>query len=60
MTGPELLRWDAPGPYEVFFSTRTGGVSDGAYDSLNLGLVTEDEPERVNENRRRQIGRAHV
>ena len=49
-----MIRWeDAPGPYEVAFSTREGGVSDGPYASLNLGRATADEPERVNENRRR-------
>ena len=48
-----LLRWAAPGPYEVAFSTRLGGVSEGPFDSLNLGLLTDDEPERVLENRRR-------
>ena len=49
-----MIRWeDAPGPYEVVFSTREGGVSEGPYASLNLGRATADEPERVNENRRR-------
>jgi YfiH family protein len=49
-----VIRWeDAPGPYEVAFSTREGGVSEGAYASLNLGRATADEPERVTENRRR-------
>ncbi len=48
-----LLRWDAPGPYEVAFSTRRGGISAGAYESLNLGLLTDDEPGNVDENRRR-------
>jgi YfiH family protein len=48
-----LLWWDAPGPYEIAFSTRRGGVSTGAYESLNLGLLTDDEPEHVAENRRR-------
>ncbi|MDQ3719475.1 MAG: polyphenol oxidase family protein [Actinomycetota bacterium] len=37
----------------VTFSTRRGGVSEGPFESLNLGLSTEDEPERVMENRRR-------
>jgi YfiH family protein len=50
MTVP-LLRWDVPGPYEVAFSTRRGGVSTGAYESLNLGLLTDDAPEHVEENR---------
>ena len=49
----DLIRWDAPGPYEVAFSTRRGGVSTGSYASLNLGLKTDDEREHVVENRRR-------
>src|SRR2546423_12346252 len=48
-----LLRWDAAGPYEVAFSTRQGGVSDGPYSSLNLGLLTDDVHANVEENRRR-------
>lgn len=35
------------------FSTRLGGVSEPPFDSLNLGLLTEDEEEAVIENRRR-------
>jgi YfiH family protein len=35
------------------FSTRTGGVSDGMFDSLNLGMNRGDEPARVTENWRR-------
>lgn len=48
-----LFRWDAPGPYDVVFTTRLGGVSDGPFASLNLGRKTGDEPARVDENRRR-------
>jgi YfiH family protein len=48
-----LIAWDAPGPYSVAFSTRSGGVSEGSFDSLNLGLLTHDEPANVQENRRR-------
>ena len=48
-----LLWWDAPGPYEVAFSTRRGGVSSGPYESLNLGLLTDDAPEHVEQNRSR-------
>jgi polyphenol oxidase len=48
-----IFRWEAPGPYRVAFSTREGGVSEGKYASLNLGLLTADEPENVEENRRR-------
>jgi YfiH family protein len=35
------------------FSSRLGGVSAGPYDSLNLGMLTDDEPANVTENRRR-------
>ncbi len=48
-----LLRWDSPGPYAVAFSTRQGGVSRGAFASLNLGRLTDDETQNVEENRRR-------
>jgi polyphenol oxidase len=49
----DLVRWDAPGPYEVVFSTRAGGVSQGPFATLNLGRKLGDVPERVDENRRR-------
>jgi polyphenol oxidase len=48
-----LLEWSAPGPYRVAFSTRFGGVSEGAFASLNLGIRTEDDAAHVVENRRR-------
>ncbi|HUH15986.1 MAG TPA: polyphenol oxidase family protein [Gaiellaceae bacterium] len=48
-----MIRWSPPGPYEIVFSTREGGVSEGPYDSLNLGRLTGDDVERVDENRRR-------
>jgi YfiH family protein len=35
------------------FFTRRGGVSEGLYDSLNVGLGSRDDPRRVCENRRR-------
>jgi YfiH family protein len=35
------------------FSTRLGGVSDGAWRSLNLGVLTGDELQDVRENRHR-------
>jgi YfiH family protein len=37
----------------VTFSTRRGGVSEGPYESLNLGLWTDDDADRIRENRRR-------
>jgi len=60
---PEPFRWeddavagDLPGA-RVVFSSRGGGVSGGAFASLNLGLLTDDAPENVRENRRRLGGR---
>ena len=35
----------------VAFSTRNGGVSEGPYRSLNLGILTDDDPARVTHNR---------
>jgi YfiH family protein len=59
---PAPFRWEddqiaaaLPGA-RLVFSTRRGGVSDGAFASLNLGLLTDDEPDNVAENRRR-LGR---
>ena len=49
----KLLHWNGPVRYRVAFSTRLGGVSEGPYESLNLGILTDDEPERVVANRRR-------
>jgi YfiH family protein len=46
-----MIRWEAPGPYVVAFTTRLGGVSEGPYASLNLG-ARGDDPGRVAENRR--------
>ncbi len=48
-----MIRWEVPGPYEIVFTTRRGGVSEGPYASLNLGRKTGDDVERVDENRRR-------
>lgn len=38
------------------FSTRVGGVSESPYDTLNLGLLTDDEEAAVGENRLRLSG----
>jgi polyphenol oxidase len=48
-----FYRWRPPGPYTVAFSTRVGGVSEGAFASLNLSERSGDEPARVFENRAR-------
>jgi YfiH family protein len=47
-----VIRWDEPG-YVVAFTTRAGGVSEGAYASLNLTRGTGDAEAKVEENRRR-------
>jgi len=38
------------------FFTRAGGVSEGLYAGLNVGLGSYDEPERIRENRSRVAG----
>jgi polyphenol oxidase len=45
---------------EVLFSTRDGGFSEGAYESLNLGLLTGDDRDLVIRNRRRLAETAGV
>ncbi len=52
MDSLDLIRWVAPGPYAVAFSTRRGGVSEGPYASLNLGRKSGDDVEHADENRR--------
>src|SRR5690625_1066617 len=47
-----LEHWQKIDPQlKVGFSTRRGGVSEGAYESLNLGLHVEDNAKRVIKNR---------
>jgi YfiH family protein len=46
-----VIRWPLDG-YEVVFTTRVGGVSEGPYASLNLGRKSGDDVNRVDENRR--------
>ena len=52
-----MIELDLPGA-RVVFSTRRGGVSEGPYESLNLGILTDDDPVRVTENRRLLAGAA--
>jgi YfiH family protein len=59
LTSPLL---DVPGVRHAFF-TRQGGVSQGIYASLNVGLGSRDDPEAVQENRRRaaaRLGASHL
>jgi purine-nucleoside/S-methyl-5'-thioadenosine phosphorylase / adenosine deaminase len=48
----EHLAVDLPGA-TALFTTRRGGVSGDPYASLNLGLWTDDDAERVRQNRER-------
>ncbi|HVI32554.1 peptidoglycan editing factor PgeF [Phenylobacterium sp.] len=49
ITSPLL---DLAGVRHAFF-TRQGGVSEGIYASLNVGVGSKDDPDAVQENRRR-------
>ena len=44
----------------IAFTERSGGVSEPPYDSLNLGLHVNDNPESVRENRRRVLSLIHI
>lgn len=58
----EHIAIDLPGA-RALFTTRRGGVSEGPYASLNLGILTEDERERVVANQERvaeQVGVARA
>ena len=52
---PDVLipQWSVSSRVRAAFSLRAGGVSEGAYDSLNLGVHVGDDPARVKENRQR-------
>jgi YfiH family protein len=52
MTLESLLLSSVPGIRHAFF-TRAGGISSGIYAGLNGGLGSQDEPQKVHENRRR-------
>lgn len=53
MTLPDAWRpeWPAPAHVRALFTTRSGGVSRGPYDSLNLGDHVGDDPQAVAQNR---------
>ena len=54
MTGPGFAAdWPAPASVRTWQTTRAGGISSGAWSSLNLGTHVGDSPEAVAENRRR-------
>jgi len=45
--------WSAPAHIKAFSTTRLNGVSEGAFQGLNLGLHVEDDAHCVLENRQR-------
>ena len=53
MTKLIVPQWPLPEGVAACSSTRIGGVSLAPYDSLNLGAHCGDNPEHVEENRRR-------
>ena len=59
---PQWLTPDWPAPVQVhsLSTLRTGGVSTGDFQSLNLAMHVDDDPEAVIENRRRLIAAAHL
>lgn len=59
MTLESLLLSSVPGIRHAFF-TREGGVSSGIYAGLNGGLGSQDEPDKVQENRRRMAAALEV
>lgn len=61
-SGVEVLEWPALRALGVdaAVTTRAGGVSEGPYRSLNLGLHVGDDPTSVVENRRRAAAVLHA
>ncbi|HWE32084.1 MAG TPA: polyphenol oxidase family protein [Solirubrobacteraceae bacterium] len=56
-TAGEHIAIELPGA-RALFTTRRGGYSAGAYESLNLGLLTDDDPDSVARNRDRVAAEA--
>ncbi|NGO54394.1 peptidoglycan editing factor PgeF [Mesorhizobium camelthorni] len=52
LRSPLLAKAEAQGIRHGFF-TRVGGVSEGIYQGLNIGVGSKDDPALVRENRRR-------
>ena len=56
LQSPALAQLSDSGIAHGFF-TREGGVSAGLYAGLNVGVGSNDEPDRLRENRSRVAGR---
>jgi YfiH family protein len=57
--GVRALAAELPGA-RAEFTARLGGVSEGPFESLNLGLLTGDDPGAVRENRHRAARAADI
>jgi len=53
MIKPIIPDWPAPEHVRAYSTTREGGISQGAWASLNLATHVKDDPNHVAENRRR-------
>lgn len=60
MTSLIIPDWPAPEGVNAYSTTRNGGVSSGAYSSLNLGDHVSDALENVEQNRRLLIQQAKL
>jgi YfiH family protein len=54
----DAIRAKSLGDIPHGFLGRRGGVSTGAYASLNVGIGSDDDPENIAENRRRDVREA--
>jgi len=52
-----LPEWPAPANVRAFSTTRTGGVSQAPWNSLNLGYHCGDNPHHVEQNRQSLLAR---
>ena len=52
--------WPAPNNVRAISTTRTGGVSDAPFDSLNLSDRVDDDPEAVAANREHLLARSDL
>lgn len=48
-----IPEFEKTGVVKTAFTTRIGGISEGAFESLNMGGMTKDDPRKVNENRKK-------
>ncbi|HDR2162447.1 TPA: polyphenol oxidase [Enterobacter cancerogenus] len=60
MTKLIVPEWPLPEGVAACSSTRIGGISQGAWESLNLGAHCGDVPEHVEENRKRMFAAGNL